>query len=121
VRGDPDRLHQAFWNLLTNAVKFTPNGGTITAALARRGGAAEVTITDTGIGIPAEFLPQLFERFTQHESGAKREFGGLGLGLALVRYFIELHGGTVHAESAGEGKGATFRTLIPLAPDPSPA
>jgi PAS domain S-box-containing protein len=112
--GDADRLQQAFWNLLTNAVKFTPKGGRITMSLSRQDGHAEITVTDTGMGIPAHFLPHLFERFRQLEDGARREVGGLGLGLSLVRYFVELHGGRVSAHSDGEGTGATFRILLPL-------
>jgi PAS domain S-box-containing protein len=112
--GDADRLQQAFWNLLTNAVKFTPKGGHITMSLGRQNGQAEITVSDTGIGIPAHFLPHMFERFRQLEDGARREIGGLGLGLSLVRYFVELHGGRVSAHSDGEGTGATFRILLPL-------
>jgi PAS domain S-box-containing protein len=115
--GDGDRLQQAFWNLLTNAVKFTPQGGHITMSLARTDGGAEITVADTGIGIPASFLPHLFERFRQLDDGSRREFGGLGLGLSLVRYFVELHGGQVTAHSDGEGKGSTFRVRLPLSPE----
>ena len=114
---DADRLQQALWNLLSNAVKFTPEGGGITMDLSRTPAGAEITVTDTGIGIPPEFLPHMFERFRQFESGARREYGGLGLGLSLVRYFIELHGGHVSAHSDGPGTGATFRLTLPLAPD----
>ena len=113
VRGDADRLHQAIWNLLTNAVKFTPAGGRITMTLSERAGAFELAVSDTGIGMPPSFVPKVFERFTQAEGGFRREFGGLGLGLSLVHYFIEAHGGTVTAESEGEGKGATFRVTLP--------
>jgi PAS domain S-box-containing protein len=121
VRGDVDRLHQAIWNLLTNAVKFTPAGGTITAGLERTPRGVELTIADTGIGIPQAYVSRVFERFTQVESGSRREYGGLGLGLALVHHFVEAHGGVVTAESAGEGQGATFRITLPAAPDYQPA
>lgn len=112
---DADRLQQAFWNVLHNAVKFTPDGGRINMDLSCVDGMALIVVTDTGIGIPADFLPHMFERFRQFEGGARREYGGLGLGLSLVRHFIELHGGTVAAESEGPGKGATFRITLPLA------
>lgn len=112
---DPDRLQQAFWNLLTNAVKFTPEGGQVKMELKRAGQHAEISVCDTGVGIPAEFLPHMFERFRQLENGAQREYGGLGLGLSLVRYFVDLHGGHVSAKSDGPGKGATFRVVLPLA------
>jgi PAS domain S-box-containing protein len=114
ARGDPDRLQQAFWNLLTNAVKFTPKGGNIEMSLARTEAGAEITVTDTGMGIPQSFLPHLFERFRQLDDGTHREAGGLGLGLSLVRYVVELHGGRVTAHSEGEGKGATLRIILPL-------
>jgi PAS domain S-box-containing protein len=114
---DADRLQQALWNLLSNAAKFTPEGGGITMDVSRTPAGAEITVTDTGIGIPPEFLPHMFERFRQFESGARREYGGLGLGLSLVRYFVELHGGHVSAHSDGPGTGATFRLTLPLAPD----
>ena len=113
VRGDADRLHQAIWNLLTNAVKFTPAGGRITMTLSERGGAYELAVSDTGIGIPQAFIQRVFERFTQAEGGFRREYGGLGLGLSLVHHFIEAHGGTVAAQSDGEEKGATFRVTLP--------
>ncbi|HEX6322155.1 MAG TPA: PAS domain S-box protein [Vicinamibacterales bacterium] len=112
---DADRLQQAFWNLLSNAVKFTPEGGSIAMDVSRTAAGAEITVTDTGIGIPQDFLPHMFERFRQYEGGARREYGGLGLGLSLVRYFIELHGGQVSAHSDGPGAGATFRLTLPLA------
>ncbi|MDQ3169231.1 MAG: PAS domain-containing sensor histidine kinase [Acidobacteriota bacterium] len=115
VRGDADRLHQAIWNLLTNAVKFTPSGGRVTVSVAPKEDQIELAVADTGIGIPAAFVSRVFERFTQAEGGSRREFAGLGLGLSLVHYFIEAHGGTVTAESDGEGKGATFRILLPAA------
>jgi PAS domain S-box-containing protein len=114
VLGDPDRLQQAFWNLLVNATKFTPAGGTITVRVSSTDRQARVAVADTGVGIPAEFLPHIFERFRQGDTGTTREFGGLGLGLSLVRHFVELHGGTVSAVSAGLGSGTTFEVALPL-------
>jgi PAS domain S-box-containing protein len=114
VQCDVDRMQQVFWNLLSNAVKFTPRGGSVDVHSRRLKGAAEVAVTDTGIGIRAESLPFLFQRFWQAESVHSRDTGGLGLGLALVRHFAELHGGTVTASSDGEGKGATFTITLPL-------
>ena len=113
VLADPERLQQIFWNLLTNAVKFTPAGGVVTVTLWRDNGDFEFIVADTGVGIGAEFLPHLFERFRQAETGTTRQFGGLGLGLALVRHFTDLHGGRVSAESEGEGRGATVRVRLP--------
>jgi PAS domain S-box-containing protein len=113
VSGDPARLQQVVWNLLSNAVKFTPKGGRIQITLERVNSQVEIAISDTGQGIPAEFLPLLFERFQQGQSGTTRSPGGLGLGLAIVRHIVELHGGTVFAESAGEGQGATFTVKLP--------
>ena len=112
---DADRLQQAFWNLLTNAVKFTPEGGSIRMTLTRNGETARISVTDTGIGIAPEFLPRMFERFQQFESGSQKQYGGLGLGLSLVRYFVDLHGGQVSAHSDGPGTGATFHITLPLA------
>ena len=114
VSGDPDRLQQVVWNLLSNAVKFTPEGGRVLARLARAGGQAEICVTDTGAGIRPEFLPHVFDRFRQAESHMTRAHGGLGIGLSIVRHLVELHGGTVRAESEGEGRGATFRVRLPL-------
>jgi signal transduction histidine kinase len=111
---DGERIQQVFWNLLTNAVKFTPSGH-ISIALKNSGGRAKVTVTDTGVGIPANSLPFIFQRFWQGETAAHRATGGLGLGLALARHFVELHGGTIQAASEGEGKGATFVVTLPLA------
>ena len=111
---DSERIQQVFWNLLSNAVKFTPSGH-ISIAMQNSGGRAKVTVTDTGVGIPAKSLPFVFQRFWQGETTAHRS-GGLGLGLALARHFVELHGGTIHAASEGEGKGATFTVTLPLAP-----
>jgi PAS domain S-box-containing protein len=120
VMGDADRLHQIVLNLVSNAVKFTPPGGRITARARRTDTEAELRVTDTGRGISPDFLPYVFDRFRQADSTTTRTHGGLGLGLAIVRHLVELHGGTVQAASAGEGRGATFTVRIPLAPlDPS--
>jgi signal transduction histidine kinase/ActR/RegA family two-component response regulator len=113
VSGDPERLQQVVWNLLTNAIKFTPDGGEVRLSLRRSGGQVEVTVTDTGKGIAPEFLPYVFERFRQGDAAAARTRGGLGLGLAIVRHIVEMHGGTVSAESAGLGQGATFQVTLP--------
>jgi CheY-like chemotaxis protein/two-component sensor histidine kinase len=113
MRGDPDRLQQVVWNLLANAIKFTPKGGVVQVILERVDSHVEVAVSDTGRGITAEFLPHLFEAFRQAETGATRTHGGLGLGLAIVRHIAELHGGSVVAESAGEGRGATFTLKLP--------
>ena len=115
VAGDPARLQQIVWNLLSNAVKFTPRDGHVQVSLRRVESFAEVEVRDTGIGIDADFLPRVFERFRQAESALTRSHRGLGLGLAIVRHLIELHGGTVTAASDGEGKGAVFVLRIPLA------
>jgi PAS domain S-box-containing protein len=111
---DGERMQQVFWNLLSNAVKFTPTGS-VSIALQHSDKRATVTVTDTGVGIPPKSLPFIFQRFWQGESTAHRETGGLGLGLALARHFVELHGGTIQAASEGEGKGATFTVTFPLA------
>jgi PAS domain S-box-containing protein len=115
MSGDPDRLQQVIWNLLSNAIKFTPRGGLALIRLQRVNADVEIVVSDTGRGIAAEFLPYVFERFRQADSGLTRETGGLGLGLAIVRHLVELHGGTIHAASEGEGKGATFRVRLPFA------
>jgi PAS domain S-box-containing protein len=114
VLGDSSRLQQLVWNLLSNAVKFTPAGGRVSLQLERRDRAAVITVRDTGKGISSEFLPHVFERFRQADSSTTRAHGGLGLGLALVRYLAEAHGGTVQAESAGAEQGATFTVTLPL-------
>src|SRR5438105_4054545 len=114
VSGDPDRLQQVMWNLLSNAVKFTPRGGRVQMRLQRVNSHIEVSVSDTGIGISADFLPHLFERFRQGDSTTTRTHGGLGLGLAIARRIVELHGGRVQALSPGEGKGATFRVELPV-------
>ncbi|WP_437787288.1 PAS domain S-box protein [Sorangium sp. So ce1097] len=115
LRGDPARIHQVVWNLLSNAVKFTPPGGRIDVALRRAGALAEVTVTDTGAGIAPQFLPHLFERFRQADASSTRQYGGLGIGLSIVKHLVELHGGAVEVASAGEGKGAAFTVRLPLA------
>jgi PAS domain S-box-containing protein len=115
VVGDPDRLQQVVWNLLSNAIKFTPRSGRVHLALVRSERYAEIRVSDTGRGITAEFIPFLFERFRQADGGNTRGHGGLGLGLAIVRHVVEMHGGTVRAESPGAGKGATFIVELPLA------
>jgi PAS domain S-box-containing protein len=122
MSGDPNRLQQVIWNVLSNAVKFTPRGGTVQVRLGTVDSQAEIVIADSGIGIPPEFLPHIFERFRQAESGTTRRHGGLGLGLAIARHLVEMHGGTIQAESEGEGQGSTFRIGLPLIVHPeSPA
>jgi CheY-like chemotaxis protein/two-component sensor histidine kinase len=113
LAGDSDRLRQVFWNLLSNAVKFTPKGGRIQIVSQRINSHIEVIVSDTGIGIQPELLPQVFDRFRQGDSSSSRQNPGLGLGLAIVRNLVELHGGTVHAESKGPGQGATFIVRLP--------
>ena len=114
INGDPVRLQQVVWNLLMNAVKFTPSGGHVQLRFRRTPTQAEITVTDTGQGIPASALPFIFDRFRQWDSSSTRAHSGLGLGLALVKHLTELHRGTVAAESSGEGMGATFRVTLPL-------
>ena len=112
--GDPDRLQQVIWNLLSNAVKFTPAGGRVTLAIHRRGEIDELVVSDNGIGIDAEFLPNVFDTFRQADATATRSHGGLGLGLAIVRQLVQLHGGTVSAASDGRDHGATFTIRLPI-------
>jgi len=112
--GDADRLQQVFWNLLSNAVKFTPGGGRVGVRLRRVGVSFVVEVEDSGQGIPAEFLPQVFQRFRQHDASAARKTGGLGLGLAIVRHLVELHGGSVTVASEGEGKGSLLSVRLPI-------
>jgi PAS domain S-box-containing protein len=119
VYGDSDRLHQIVFNLLTNAIKFTPEEGKVEVQLKRDRTYAQVTVTDTGLGISTEFLPYIFDRFRQADSTTTRSHGGLGLGLAIVRHLVELHQGSVHADSPGEGLGATFTIKLPLANESS--
>lgn len=113
VKADAARLQQVFWNLISNAVKFTGRGGTVTVALKRSKSKIQIDVKDSGIGIAPSFLPYVFERFRQEDSSMSRNHGGLGLGLAIVRHLVELHGGTVHAESEGKDRGATFRVCLP--------
>ena len=114
VSGDADRLQQIVWNLLSNAIKFTPRDGLVVVRLEQHGHELTLSVRDTGQGISPEFLPHVFERFSQAESGSTRTHGGLGLGLAIVRHLVELHAGTVEATSAGRGQGATFSVRLPL-------
>ena len=113
VAGDPGRLQQVFWNLLSNALKFTPEEGRIEVRLRQTDSHVEASVTDSGDGIPSDFLPHVFDRFSQADSSVTRKHGGLGLGLAIVRHLVELHGGTIRAESAGAGRGATFSLQLP--------
>jgi signal transduction histidine kinase len=117
ISGDGDRLQQVIWNLLSNAVKFTPRDGRVTVRLRRDGDEVLVTVEDTGIGITPDFLPYVFDRFSQADGSATRRHGGLGLGMAIVRYLVELHGGTVRAASDGENRGATFTLHLPARVD----
>ncbi|MHC5850543.1 hybrid sensor histidine kinase/response regulator [Nostoc sp.] len=121
VMGDSTRLQQVVWNLFSNAVKFTPKGGKVEVQLEQADGYAQIIISDTGKGISADFLPFVFDYFRQADSTSTRNFGGLGLGLAIVRNIIEMHGGMVKAESHGEGRGAIFTVSLPLLPDESPS
>jgi len=114
VFGDEARLHQVIWNLLSNAVKFTQEGGRVDVNLEDLGGHARIVVRDSGKGIDPEFLPNVFDRFRQADSSITRAFGGLGIGLAIVRHLVELHGGTVLAESEGVGKGSVFSVTLPL-------
>jgi len=116
VSGDSTRLQQVMWNLLSNAVKFTPTGGLVEIRLEQVGNQAQISVSDTGKGISPDFIPYVFDYFRQADSATTRKFGGLGLGLAIVRHLVELHGGTIHAESQGEGMGATFTLKLPLLP-----
>jgi len=116
VSGDPDRLQQIVWNLLSNAIKFAPEGGHVAVAVTQEGGAATLRVEDDGPGIDPGFLPHVFERFRQRDSTGTRRHGGLGLGLAIVRHLVELHGGTVTARNRAEGTGAIFEVTLPIAP-----
>ena len=116
VSGDPVRLQQVVWNLLSNAIKFTPKGGRVQIRLERVNSHIEIAVSDNGAGIAPEFLPHVFDRFRQADQRTTRQHGGLGLGLAIVRHLVELHGGSVRAESPGEAQGATFTVLLPVAP-----
>jgi signal transduction histidine kinase/CheY-like chemotaxis protein len=114
ISGDPNRLQQVAWNLLSNAVMFTPKGGRVQVRLERVNSHIELNVSDTGIGISREFLPHVFEPFRQADGGITRKTGGLGLGLSIVRHIVEMHGGVVEVESAGPGQGSTFRVRLPL-------
>ena len=116
IPGDPVRLQQVVWNLLSNAIKFTPRGGRVQIRSERVNSHLEIIVSDTGQGISAEFLPHVFDRFRQADQKASRQHGGMGLGLAIVRHLVELHGGTVSAISEGEGQGATFTVKLPITP-----
>jgi signal transduction histidine kinase len=113
VQVDPGRLQQVIWNLLSNAIKFTPPDGEARITTRLAGANLEIAVTDTGIGIAADFLPYLFERFRQGDSSTTRRFGGLGLGLSIVKSLVEMHGGSVMASSAGEGHGTTITVQLP--------
>jgi CheY-like chemotaxis protein len=116
VVGDSDRLQQVVWNLVSNAVKFTPRGGRVEVWIGRVGTGLHLRVSDTGHGIARDFLPHVFERFRQGASAPSRSQGGLGLGLSIVKQLVDLHGGTVEADSPGEGKGATFTVALPIPP-----
>jgi CheY-like chemotaxis protein/nitrogen-specific signal transduction histidine kinase len=116
IRGDPNRLQQILWNLLTNAVKFTPKEGRVCVTLARVNSHLEIEVTDTGEGIEPTFLPHVFDRFRQADASTTRRHGGLGLGLSIVKQLVELHGGLISVKSAGQNKGTTFRLSLPLMP-----
>jgi signal transduction histidine kinase/CheY-like chemotaxis protein len=116
LRGDPDRLQQVVWNLLVNAVKFTPKGGAVRVTLRRVESDLELTVADNGIGIEPNFLPHVFEAFRQAEASLSRSHGGLGLGLSIVKQIVELHGGSIAARSTGNGQGATFVVRLPVSP-----
>lgn len=118
ISGDPNRLQQVVWNLLSNAIKFTPKGGKVTVEIQRMNGHLEIRVKDTGVGIGQDFLPHVFDRFRQADASSIRKFGGLGLGLAIVRHIAEMHGGTVFADSAGENQGSTFTVQLPVIPAP---
>jgi CheY-like chemotaxis protein/anti-sigma regulatory factor (Ser/Thr protein kinase) len=114
MSGDSDRMQQVVWNLLTNAIKFTNRGGKVEVALTRQSGYVQIKVADNGIGIDPQFLPYVFDRFRQADSSSTRHHSGLGIGLAIVRHVAELHGGTVHVESFGQGHGATFTVSLPV-------
>jgi PAS domain S-box-containing protein len=116
IPGDPVRLQQVVWNLLSNAIKFTPRGGRVQIRSERVNSHLEIIVSDTGQGIAPDFLPHVFDRFRQADQKASRQHGGMGLGLAIVRHLVEMHGGTVRANSDGEGKGATFTVMLPITP-----
>ena len=114
IRGDSNRLQQVIWNLVSNAIKFTPSGGSVILTMREMDSRVEISVTDSGQGISGDFLPFVFDRFRQADSTSTRQHGGLGLGLSIARHLVEIHGGTIKAESAGEGKGSTFSFSVPL-------
>jgi CheY-like chemotaxis protein len=113
IAGDPARLQQMVWNLISNAIKFTAKGGRVTVSLQRSGSDAAITVSDTGVGIKPDSLPHIFDRFQQADQSITRRFGGLGLGLSIVKHLVELHGGSIRAESPGDGQGASFTIVLP--------
>ena len=115
VYGDRDRLQQVVWNLLSNAIKFTPQGGTVTVRAVHHQEMVHISVQDSGIGIPIEHLPYVFQRFWQADTTVSREHGGLGIGLALARHLVEMHGGSISVYSAGPGQGALFTVSLPAA------
>jgi signal transduction histidine kinase len=117
---DAARMQQVVWNLLTNAVKFTPEGGCVTIGMTRQDATVTIHVSDTGMGIEPEFLPHVFDRFRQQDAASTRAHGGLGIGLSIARHLVELHGGTIEALSAGVGRGATFLVRVPAAAEPAP-
>jgi signal transduction histidine kinase len=121
ILGDPGRLHQILWNLLSNAIKFTHHGGRIRVGLSATASTAEIVVKDSGVGIEPEFLPYVFDRFRQEQNSQPSRFGGLGLGLAIVRQLVELHGGTIRAESGGKDQGSTFTVSFPILTKPREA
>ena len=114
IYGDGGRLQQVAWNLLSNAVKFTPAGGRVQLSLRRSQNIAELTVSDNGVGVPADFLPYVFEPFSQADASTRRAYGGLGLGLSIVRQLVEAHGGNISVSSDGEGRGTAFTVQLPL-------
>ncbi len=121
LRIDPVRIQQVVWNLLSNAIKFTPRGGRVNISLGREGGVVRLVVRDSGRGIPPAFLPYVFDRFRQAESPLNRDYGGLGLGLAICRHLVEAHDGTIRAQSPGPGEGATFTVELPIHTPPPPS
>src|SRR5436853_3715090 len=119
ILGDANRLQQVVWNLLSNAVKFTPTGGRVQITLQRTGSHARITVSDTGSGIPSEFVSHVFEPFRQADGSITRGQAGLGLGLAIARRLVEMHGGNISAASEGEGRGASFTVTIPIVAVPT--
>src|SRR5262249_28089451 len=114
VQADPARMQQVVWNLVSNAVKFTPAGGRINVRVSQSEESTDIEVADTGIGIAADFRPYVFDRFRQADSRFSREHGGLGLGLAIARHIVEMHGGRIRVASEGPGKGTTFRVNLPV-------